>query len=287
MKDSILIDGQEYVSAKQAAELLDYSADYIGQLARGGKILAKRVERAWFVNVPSLQKHKEQAELYVPVPPPLEHSESLDTIVGLDGLEYVSAKRAAEISHYSHDYVTQLAREGKIPAKQVGSRWYVGQVELVKHKEHNDALLAAVQAAASGVSIVRPDQEKKKQPAPLLSYTPDNRALFPDISAKRSEIVHPPLHEPSELPRSIVVMPPKHGFDVTRRPSMSLQVAPQMSVPAPRRTLALALVTVSAVFVLVLAYGATSNERFVAAAAASVVSLSDVLAGHAEYSRSR
>ena len=288
MQDSVLIDGQEYVSAKRAAELLDYSADYIGQLARAGKIIAKRVERAWFVHLPSLKNHKEQAEAYVPVPPPVDTIEPLDTIVGLDGIEYVSAKRAAEMSHYNADYVSQLAREGKVPAKQVAGRWYVGQVELIKHKEHNDSLLAAVQAAASGVSVARSEPAAKKNiSAPLLSYIPDNRALFPEFVEKRREIGHPPLQTPTAAPRSIVITPAIHGFDVVRRTNLSPLVLEPAPVPASRRTLTLALATLAAVFVMVMGYSATKNDHLMAAAAASLDSLSEMVSGHAEYSRNR
>ena len=54
----ILIDGEEYISSARAAELVGYSKDYVGQLARGGKIDAKRVGRNWYIREASINKHK-------------------------------------------------------------------------------------------------------------------------------------------------------------------------------------------------------------------------------------
>jgi len=54
----ILIDGEEYISSGRAAELVGYSKDYVGQLARGGKIDAKRVGRNWYIREASINKHK-------------------------------------------------------------------------------------------------------------------------------------------------------------------------------------------------------------------------------------
>ncbi len=54
----ILIDGEEYISSGRAAELVGYSKDYVGQLARAGKIDAKRVGRNWYIREASINRHK-------------------------------------------------------------------------------------------------------------------------------------------------------------------------------------------------------------------------------------
>ena len=42
MNDELTLDGVKYISAKRAADLTQYSKDYVGQLCREGKILASR-----------------------------------------------------------------------------------------------------------------------------------------------------------------------------------------------------------------------------------------------------
>lgn len=185
-EDSIIHDGVTYVSTKQAAADSGYTTDYIGQLARGGKIRAVKAHRAWFVDPHSVAEHKVAADEYVPVPPQNQPETPLDTIVGLDGVEYISAKRGADITSYTPDYVTQLARTGKVPGKHIGGRWYVAQERLVRHKAEKDALLAAVQAESAGVHVpsvsleVKTPQVQAQQP---LAYLEDQRDLFPAIQA--------------------------------------------------------------------------------------------------------
>lgn len=48
--DELEIQGRIYISSKRASELTGYAKDYIGQLAREGKIGGTRVGRAWYVD---------------------------------------------------------------------------------------------------------------------------------------------------------------------------------------------------------------------------------------------
>lgn len=56
--ESIEVKGVEFLKAAKAAKSFGYTSDYLGQLARAGKIEAKLVGRSWYVNVASLQEHK-------------------------------------------------------------------------------------------------------------------------------------------------------------------------------------------------------------------------------------
>ena len=53
-------DGEKYISSKQAAELANYTSDYIGQLCRGGKIKARRIGRDWFVSEENLLEYQDK-----------------------------------------------------------------------------------------------------------------------------------------------------------------------------------------------------------------------------------
>ena len=54
----LVLDGKKYVSSARAAELVGYTKDYVGQLARAGKIDCQLIGRSWYVSEESIQKHK-------------------------------------------------------------------------------------------------------------------------------------------------------------------------------------------------------------------------------------
>ncbi len=56
--DELILGGKKYISSKRASEITGYAKDYIGQLARGGKIPATRVGRAWYVDEAALILHE-------------------------------------------------------------------------------------------------------------------------------------------------------------------------------------------------------------------------------------
>lgn len=61
MKDSIILQGKTYISARRAALLINYAQDYVGQLCRAGKLDCTMVGRSWFVTEESLLAHRENA----------------------------------------------------------------------------------------------------------------------------------------------------------------------------------------------------------------------------------
>lgn len=71
--DELDVGGKRYISSKRGAELTGYAKDYIGQLARAGKVPGTRFGRAWFVEEAALLKHlgaeMTQTEEVVVAPP--------------------------------------------------------------------------------------------------------------------------------------------------------------------------------------------------------------------------
>jgi len=53
----------------------------------------------------------------------------------LDGKIYISSRRAAEISHYTTDYVGQLCRSGKVDCRIVGRAWFVTEESVLAHQK--------------------------------------------------------------------------------------------------------------------------------------------------------
>lgn len=188
MAQEIDLGGTKYVSSKRAAEISGYAQDYIGQLARSGQVEARRVSGLWYVLEESLVNHKAKADQFVPEPPDHSSQTTMDSSITFDGRDFISAARAAKITGYSQDYVTQLARGSKVLARQVGNRWYVDREALVSHKEEKDSLLAAVQSESVGLGKATPAPEILKEepitvPEEPLKYITDTTELLPTFES--------------------------------------------------------------------------------------------------------
>lgn len=57
----------------------------------------------------------------------------------LEGKQYVSSKRASQLSGYAQDYIGQLARSSQIDAQRVGGLWYVSMESLEKYKANAES----------------------------------------------------------------------------------------------------------------------------------------------------
>ncbi len=61
--DSLIsFDGHDYISANRAAKLTGYNQDYVGQLARTGKILSRQIGTRWYVEREAILIHKHEKD---------------------------------------------------------------------------------------------------------------------------------------------------------------------------------------------------------------------------------
>ncbi len=58
----VSFDGRQYVSAARAAKNTGYHQDYIGQLARSGKVLSRQIGNRWYVDNEALIAHKDEKD---------------------------------------------------------------------------------------------------------------------------------------------------------------------------------------------------------------------------------
>jgi hypothetical protein len=220
MSDEIPVGDTTYVSSRRASELSGYAQDYIGQLARSGQINAKRVGGLWYVHMDSLESYRSQPQNSRPIANSeerLPQDKDPDVFVSFDGRDYISASRASKITGYNQDYIGQLARGGKILARQVGARWYVDREGILAHKTEKDALLASVQAAAVGIqntTTPKSNQEDKtatkSAEAPLLRYIPDDGDLVPVMDkVEQKSASTEEIHED--------IVHPRFAFDIKKR----------------------------------------------------------------------
>lgn len=54
--------------------------------------------------------------------------------ITIEEKKYISSKRAAKITGYAKDYIGQLCREGRVPARLVGRNWYVLETAIQDHR---------------------------------------------------------------------------------------------------------------------------------------------------------
>jgi len=56
--DELTLDDKIYISSKKASEITGYAKDYIGQLAREGRIEARLVGRSWYALESAVREHR-------------------------------------------------------------------------------------------------------------------------------------------------------------------------------------------------------------------------------------
>ncbi len=59
----VQVNGETYIRTAAAAKRFGYSQDYLGQLAREGRIEARRVGRSWFVSPSAIAAYQEELEV--------------------------------------------------------------------------------------------------------------------------------------------------------------------------------------------------------------------------------
>ena len=110
MKDSLILEGKIYISARRAAKIINYAQDYIGQLCRQGKLDSRMVGRSWFVTEESLLAHREAAIDAT--------TERVAKIIGTDAIEE-NAKR--DENKISENIQTNVNIPVKISANEIKS----------------------------------------------------------------------------------------------------------------------------------------------------------------------
>ena len=117
----------------EAARYVPYSQDYLGLLARRGKIDAKKIGRNWHTT-------REAVLAYYDT-----HNDSDNPIVdgkdnGIKRPVYISLAEAATHVPYTQEYLGLLARKGKLDAKKIGRNWYTTHEAVLDYYDtHNDS----------------------------------------------------------------------------------------------------------------------------------------------------
>lgn len=67
--------------------------------------------------------------------------------------KYISSKQAAKMTGYAKDYIGQLCREGRVPARLVGRSWYVLESAIQDHRFGNQEKEVESMHPVSAVSL--------------------------------------------------------------------------------------------------------------------------------------
>jgi hypothetical protein len=99
----------------------------------------------------------------------------------IDDKKYLSTKRAAKVTGYAKDYVGQLCREGRVPARLVGRSWYVLESALHDHRFGAPQPTVAP-AAVSAPEHLQSDPDVLPPTWSSARYEPDTAPEMPQLS---------------------------------------------------------------------------------------------------------
>jgi excisionase family DNA binding protein len=139
----------EWLRIPGAAELVGYTAEWIRQLARAGRIRTIKAGREWLIHEVDLLEYyaamksrskagEGRASVRPPSPTQGERSnrateqEPITTIP--DG--WLTTREAAELTGYSRAWVRQLARAGRTRAAKIEGEWVMHKDDLLARRVH-------------------------------------------------------------------------------------------------------------------------------------------------------
>ncbi len=141
-ESSLTFEGKEYISASRASKLTGYNQDYVGQLARAGKIPSRQIGNRWYVDSDALVRHKAEKDALLAA----VQSES----VGLKTFaEPVSAPIAAPpvVTRPQLTYMQESADLlPQIPSKDVSNAFIMPHVREYSPNHHPDVRKEPVKA---------------------------------------------------------------------------------------------------------------------------------------------
>ncbi|MSU74743.1 DNA-binding protein [Candidatus Kaiserbacteria bacterium] len=96
--------------------------------------------------------------------------------------KYISSKQAAKATGYAKDYVGQLCREGRVPARLVGRSWYVLESAIQDHRFGEPK---------NQTEVSRDEKQENKTPVSEWEtprYEASNPELLPSINRLQTEV---------------------------------------------------------------------------------------------------
>ncbi len=129
---------KQYVSLSEASRYCDYSPEYLGVLIRRGRLKAERRGRQWVVALDDIQRYR----ALQPSPLALQTGDA----------QFVSLADASAGTPYSQEYLSLLARNGRIGAKKIGRNWFTTRAAVLQYIDAvgTDAFSSTAEHRATG-----------------------------------------------------------------------------------------------------------------------------------------
>ncbi|MFZ1075017.1 MAG: hypothetical protein WAN50_01455 [Minisyncoccia bacterium] len=115
----------------------------------------------------------------------------------IDEKKYISSKRAAKITGYAKDYVGQLCREGRVPARLVGRSWYVLDTAIHDHRFGNGKSEEEIKANT------RPERPALTSSWANPRYEAAKTDVLPPVKRHYKEEHIPPVETPAQAPATL------------------------------------------------------------------------------------
>lgn len=112
--------------------------------------------------------------------------------------KYVSSKRAAKVTGYAKDYIGQLCREGRVPARLVGRSWYVLESAIHDHRFGKQEIGLNNSANSTRLPIVEPSSPVSAWESPRYEASPAE--ILPPVNRLHSEVGGPSKGDTDVLP---------------------------------------------------------------------------------------
>lgn len=139
----------------------------------------------------------------------------MDEIV-LDGKKYVSAKRAAKQTGYTKDYIGQLSRAGRLPARMIGRNWYIEESAVDHQQKSTLRKLENGNTGDSDAKELPPPVQSENRSISVSQESPSKVRLIPTQLASRQKI--PPVNSMPRFGSSAIAEAFPMRYTVDDRP---------------------------------------------------------------------
>jgi hypothetical protein len=199
--EELVIGDQTFISSKRASEITGYAKDYIGQLAREGRVTATLVGRGWYVLESSIREHRfGKAEIRPQIEAPAPQKAPLSSLGGTWTAPRYTVEKTPTILHTVGPIVS--------PGVDVFSTENTSEsLETEENTEEKELpVLTDMQSAWQDWFKTREIAEDSKEEAVLISRIPEEA---PQDSPEPQEEVSPvTLHvRREELAQSVESLP--------------------------------------------------------------------------------
>lgn len=204
--DELQISGKRFISSRRLAREYGYTADYLGQLIRGGKVTGQKVGRAWYVDAASFEHYLGNE---VPAAPTLLIEKESVVEPAVEPVQEPAAESQRVTPEKEPEVVEMVEQdkeekeEEKVPAEAVAEEEPAHHVPLhiIKKEE--------------------PIEAEEKSVSGGLRYVADDAPNLPEIrfDKKESRVARPTQEEEGVISPAFV---PARSAKVSRAPVLAL-----------------------------------------------------------------